>query len=80
MELGGVKDCTKEAPTPTTRAILTQLKAGDLVHQAGELHETLRESKVRAYITSYLEHSEDPRVSSFWPRPSRLPLTRTLGY
>ena len=27
-------------PTPATRAILTQLKAGDEVHQAGELPKT----------------------------------------
>ena len=33
-------------PSPATHAILAQLKAGETVHQAGELPKTLRVSKI----------------------------------
>ena len=39
-------------PTPATHAILAQLKAGEIVYQAGELPETLRVYKIVLIINA----------------------------
>ena len=41
-------------PSPATHTILTQLKAGDTLYQAGELPKTLRVSKIRYELPEIL--------------------------
>ena len=59
--------------TLATHVMLTQLKAGETVYQAGELPKTIRVSKTHYEIpNTVFEHSKNQCVRHFLPRFSRL--------